>query len=222
LFCFYSFFQIKEIEISGNQKVSTEDIRNSVEANIPKKILLFNSRSIFLVNLEKIEKELLGSFSQINMVIFDRNFPRKLIISIEERKPVAIAEKGGDDFFLDDKGIIFEEVFERSSWLVIKDQDFNQVELGERMIEEEKLTLILEIKSELKESGIRINLAEVINHQRVNVKTLEGWEIYFNLEDDIAQQVFNLITVLKEKIPSEKRGNLEYIDLRFGNQIYYK
>ena len=81
---------------------------------------------------------------------------------------------------------------------------------------------ILEIQSDLKELKIGIDLAEIVNQQRVNIRTLEGWEVYFNLEDGVSQQIFNLDIVLKEKISPEERENLEYVDLRFGNQIYYK
>ena len=45
LVCFHSLFQIKEVEIFGNQKVSTENVRNLVEINLPKKILLFDSKA---------------------------------------------------------------------------------------------------------------------------------------------------------------------------------
>jgi len=238
---FHSIFQIEKVEISGNQKVSTENIRDLIEINLPKKILFFSSRSIFLVDLKEINENLLNKFPQIGKIDFDRDFPDKLIILIEERKPVAIFEErflskedimleGGatlrrekSHFFIDEQGIVFEKVSEKGSWLVIKDPSLNQdMKLGERIIKEEKLSQILKIKSELEKSKIGINSAEIVNHQRVNIKTLEGWEVYFNLLDDVSQQVFNLDLVLKEKISSEERGNLEYVDLRFGNQVYYK
>ncbi len=223
LICFYSPFQIKEVEISGNQKVSTDNVRNSAEINLPKKILFFNSKSIFLINLKGIEENLLGNFPQINKVDFDRDFPSKLIILVEEREPVAILEKGEDNFFLDQEGIIFEKVSEKDSWLIIKNPGLDwDVKLGETVVEKEKLSQILEIQSELKELKIEISSAEIVNQQRANVRTLEGWEIYFNLKDNVSQQILNLNLVLKEKISPEERENLEYVDLRFGNQIYYK
>jgi len=52
-----------------------------------------------------------------------------------------------------------------------------------------------------------------------------GWEIYFNLQKDqkdIDWQLVKLRAVLEEKIPSENRKDLEYIELRFGNFAPYK
>lgn len=223
LISFSSIFQVKEIEISGNQKVPTEDIKGLVKDTLPRRILFFDSGSILLIDLRRTREELLDKLPQIKKVEFDRDFLSKLIVSIEERKPVAIVENGEKDLFIDDQGIAFEEVSERGSWLLIKDPNQSQdLKLGEKVVEEEKLSPILEIKSELRELGIRISLAEVIGQHRVDIETLEGWKIYFDLESDISKQVFNLDLVLKEKISLEKRENLEYVDLRFGNQIYYK
>jgi len=223
IICFSSFFQIKDIEISGNQKVSTEDIHNLVKEKLPKKILFLNLKSIFLANFKETENSLLSEFSQIEKVDFNKDLPDKLIILIEERKPSAVFFRNEEYFYLDNYGIIFEKIPEKFFWLVIKNLTLGQdVNLGGEAVKKERLDKILEINSELKKSEIQIDLAEIVNEQRVNVKTSEGWEIYFSLEDDISQQVSNLILVLKEKISSIERRNLEYVDLRFGNQVYYK
>ena len=36
------------------------------------------------------------------------------------------------------------------------------------------------------------------------------------------RQLLNLKAVLEQKIPEKLRKNLQYIDLRFGNKVYYK
>lgn len=223
LFCFSSVFQVKEIEISGNQKVPAENIKRLVEINFPKKFLLFKSKSLFLANLGEIESNLLNEFAGVGKVDFDKDFPGKLLVSVEERKPIAVFRRDERYFFIDDQGIAFEEVLERDSWLTIDclDRDWD-LKLGERVVEERELSPVLEIRSKLQELGIRIRSAEVVSYYRVDIETLEGWKIYFNLEDDVFKQVFNLELILKEKISPEERGNLEYIDLRFGNQVYYK
>ena len=223
LICFSSFFQVKEVEISGNQKVPAQIIKNLIEEKLSQRILLFHSKSIFLTNLKELEKRLLSKFPQIKKVDFNRDLPNKLIVLIEERKPVAIFCQNKEYFFVDEEGIIFEEISEKGSWLVIRNSFLSRdIKLGEEIIEKKNLTQILKIKSELKNLGLGINSTEIINEQRVNASTSEGWEIYFDLQDKISQQIFNLSLVLKEKISSQERRNLEYIDLRFGNQIYYK
>ena len=49
----------------------------------------------------------------------------------------------------------------------------------------------------------------------------QGWEAYFSRQDPIVQQVENLAAALDEHIKTNKRF-LDYIDVRYGNKIFYK
>ena len=74
----------------------------------------------------------------------------------------------------------------------------------------------MKIETKLKQDlEIQIELAEIVSDRRLNIKTSEGWEIYFNLQEDIDWQLTELALILKEKISPEKRGEIKYIDLRF-------
>ena len=238
LICFCSFFQLAKIEISGNQKVKTENIKNLTEKEISKKILFFSSKSIFLANISEIQDKILQEFPHIVNADLQRKFPALLKIRIEERKPAAVFCQGKNYFFIDKDGIIFEEVFGEmfEDMLKIKlqipftavggicsdDMCGYGIELGKGVVDKEKLAQILDIQAKLKKNlKIQINSADIISEQRLDIKTAEGWEIYFNTRKDIDWQIIELDLVLKEKIPFEKRGELKYIDLRF-DKVYYK
>jgi hypothetical protein len=62
----------------------------------------------------------------------------------------------------------------------------------------------------------------IISNERLNIKTFEGWLIYFNPKEDLDWQTQKLDLVLEKQIPLEKREELEYIELRFGNQAFIK
>jgi len=212
------FFQIKGIEISGNQKVLTEDIQSRIQW-----VLSREGNYIFLCNSNKINQEILHFFPEIARVDTKIKFPDKLVVQIEERKPVAIFFKDEDYFFLDKEGVIFGEASSsNNTYLKIKNQTPNQsLNLGSIAIEKEILTPILEIESNLKEN-LKIPLREIliISEERLNIITEEGWEIYFSLERDIEKQLTELRAVLEEQIPPDKRKDLEYIDLRFSRVFY--
>ena len=223
LICFCSFFQVKKIDIVGNQKILSEEIKKLTEINFPRKIAFLKSQSILLIDFQKIEREILGQIPQIGIVSFERDLPERLIVSVSEREPIFLFEKDQHYFFIDKEGVIFEKISEKDNWLIVKISGIErEPKLGEQIIEKEKISQILEIQSGLKELKNEVISVEIANPQRINIKTFEGWEIYFNSQNDISNQVFNLGVILKEKISPEKRRNLEYIDLRFGNQIYYK
>jgi len=216
---FSSFFQIKEIKISGNKKVSAEEIRNNITKQVNKKIIFFNTKSIFLADLKEINEILLEKFPRIAKVDLNREFPGSLSAQIEERKPVAVF-CNSECFFIDKNGVIFENISEiPSEILIIKteniDKELNFLK-GAKILEKEQLNQILKINSKLKDD-LKIPVEEIlaISKKRINAKTSEGWEIYFNPERDLEWQLAELSILLKKRIPPEKRKNIEYIDLRF-------
>ena len=66
-----------------------------------------------------------------------------------------------------------------------------------------------------------MEISSYVSEKRLNTKTSEGWEIYFNLKGDLNWQITELGLVSEKQIPLEDRGELEYIDLRFS-RVYYK
>lgn len=244
---FSSFFQIKKIEIYGNQKTTTEEVKNIVGEQINKKIVFFISRNIFLIDFKKIEQIILEKFPQIARATLERKLPDAIILNIEERisigvwcKPCTFLEpdtegsestesntekvqcKDGDCFNLDREGVIFEEGIEEGAGLIIKSG--KEIIFGEKIIEKEYLGSILEVQGGLK-GNLKIDIKEIFipdEEKKLIVRTFKNWEIYFNPAEDISEQIFNLGLVLKEKIPPETRENLEYIDLRFGSRVYFK
>ncbi|MDD5145297.1 MAG: cell division protein FtsQ/DivIB [Candidatus Pacebacteria bacterium] len=236
---FSSFFQIKEVKISGNQKIATNKLESLVQSQLTKKIALFPTKSIFLANLGKIQKMGQDNFPQIAKISFKKDFPDIILVNVEERNPVAVlthtlnssstalfattsAEVLEENFFIDKEGIVFEKVLDPDSNLLkIENQILpNKLRLGESVIEEPLVAKILNIESKLKnELEIKIDTVTIVSRKRLNVKAAEGWEVYFNPEGDMDWQITELTAVLENKIPPEKRKNLGYIDLRF-EKIY--
>lgn len=223
---FSSFFWIEEIRVIGNKKTPTENLENIINSRINKKIVFFNTKSIFLANLSEISKEILKEFPQTMNVDLERDFPNIITVKIEEREAVGIWSQHGNCFYIDKEGIIFEIESKDppSQILRIKDlfSSIENLQLGKKVIEKERLNQILKIESKLK-NDLKIPLREIviISERRLDIKTVQGWEIYFNPKKDIDWQLTELAFLLKERIPPDKRGNLEYIDLRFERIYVY-
>jgi len=239
---FSSFFQIEKIIVSGNEKILKENIQDLVKGKLEKKLPFSFSKSIFLVNLNEI-KVIISDYSpQVAEVEISRDFPDALNITLKERVDLAvfcqdynfttitnnntttsemISEKC---FLLDKEGIVFEET-SKDYLILLKIKNPNlkdELKLGERVVEKELFSKILDLFSELENLKIPIKEILIVGEDRVNVKTLEGWEIYFNPQKDSNWQLTKLKSVLKEEIPIERRKDLEYIELRFGNFAPFK
>jgi len=221
---FSSFFQVKKIIISGNERVSEKEIQDIIQKNLKKRFLFFSTESIFLTNLNKVKKDILSNFPQISDIEISRRFPDVLNIIVLERIEVAKFCRLDNCFSLSSDGVIFKENQSKENLIEIEDKreiilSFN---LGQKIIEKENLEKILKIQkyiSEEFEFGIK---KFILFNEKLVVQTTENWEIYFNLNEDLDWQLTKLDLVLKEKIPSQKRRNLEYIELRFGDLATYK
>lgn len=235
-FVFFDKFQVKNIIISGNEKTSSEKIENVVHDSINKKIIsFFNwnvlSRSIFWVNKEKLNKEILEQFPIIGKIRIDKNLPHTLILGITERKPIGVfcnidAGEQQQCFLIDVNGIIFEPLaVAPEDFLIVRQiSEQSQVLVGEDVIGKNIMDFILRIKKNLKDNfQIDIKEALVTSPLRMDVKTSENWQIYFNLDpdSDINLQITKLNLLLSGQISPEARNSLQYIDLRF-DRAYYK
>jgi cell division protein FtsQ len=236
LICFHSFFQIKVIEISGNEKVSAESLENLLNEKISQKFLFLPSQSIFLAHFNEIKREILRDFPQVSETELRRKLPHTLLLQIKEREPVAVFCQTDKMFFVDKEGIIFESLdpnMTKQDFATFKKEADGEINLGEKIIEEEQLAKILEVESRLKnqlkilteeEKSSFSTLANtlvieeifVVSEIRFDVKTSEGFKIYFNFKEDLGWQLTKLRAVLEEEVPPEKRKDLEYIDVRFG------
>jgi cell division septal protein FtsQ len=205
LLLFSRVFQIKEVAITGANEVSQEEIRSFFPAN-----------NIFLIDTAEIKKNILNTFPEIAEVKIDRSLPATLNVEIKERVAAIIwCKEERECFLVDQTGTVFAEAF-------FEETDLLKVFAEKELLQEKAIGQILEIDSKFKKDlHAEIEKILFVSLQRLNVKTVEGWEIYFNLEKDLTWQLTQLHLVLQRQISPEERESLQYIDLRFA-RVFYK
>jgi len=97
------FFQVKEIEVKGCRKME--------ESTILSLIKMEGMPNLFTVSLKEVAKRL-ETHPWIEEVKARKVFPNKILIQIEERKPIAILQLE-EPYYIDTKGVIFSPVGER-------------------------------------------------------------------------------------------------------------
>jgi cell division septal protein FtsQ len=58
------------------------------------------------------------------------------------------------------------------------------------------------------------------NFKKIEIFTEPGWKIYFDAEKELTNQLENLYTLMQTTFQDAEPA--EYIDLRYGNKVYYK
>jgi len=220
---FFPYFQIKNIEISGNQKINADNLKATVKNSIEKKIGILTTKNIFLINNKKLSNKILNNEFLISNIIIKKKLPETLFIEIKEREPVGTFCQEEKCFYFDNTGMFFEEGKDIIKPLVKDENYYSDLGLGKNILKTEEVSKILEINNKIK-NNFQIEIKNFIissDKEKLIVETEEGWKIFFDLNQDISEKIYNLELVLKEKIPVEQRKNLDYIDLRF-KRVYYR
>lgn len=212
LISFGPWFQIERMEISGNREVKTKVIRKTVAESISRSFIVADSHSIFLMNTAQAKAKLLAQNPGLKQVNFKRNYPNKLIITVTERKPVAIFVYQGQKYLMGAEGIIFEKGADAKTNFEFKNLKLkNQPKLGQQVVDKEIFAQLLTINSELK--SVNVSNAVLVSDSQLNLEVTQGWEIYFGLNKDFDWQLTRLKSVLRKTPKSQIE---QHIDLRFG------
>ena len=106
---------------------------------------------------------------------------------------------------------------------VVWDQSNDSVGIGQPVIAGDQLNFIVILNDRLVQSAdfdiSHYNLANA-KARDITLVVKEGWEAYFTFDDSAENQVELLLSVLQQKI--KNRRDLEYVDLRFGEKIFWK
>jgi cell division septal protein FtsQ len=220
LFFFSSVFQVEEIKVEGNNKVSEKEIKEKIEENLKEKFLFLETKSIFTLNIKELKKEILSENILIESLNIEKNLPKELKVIIRERQAVALFRKEEKSFLLDKNSMAFQEGG-RENLFLLKKIDFKGDILGKKIIEEETFSKILKIKESVEKIGLKVLEAEVRTEKRIDFKIERGFSIYFNLDKDLDWQITELKLFFEKEVALEESKSLNYIDLRF-EKLFYK
>jgi cell division protein FtsQ len=227
LVVFSPVFQINALVILGNERLTSQEIQQAIWPKIEneKQILGFKTKSIFLAEIKSLKSQLLEQFLLIDELKIKKILPKSLVLEIKERKTLGVWCWENNCFNFDKKGIIFENqtTMPENALTINSKQPTTEISLGKKAIDEKTLSAIVLIQQTMAEKAkITANdFTSFENDGRLNAKTTENWEAYFDLKGDVNWQLVRLELLLDKTLPLEKRQGLEYIDLRFS-KIFYK
>ncbi len=220
---FYKTFQVKNIEISGNEKIKSEEIQNIVSTKLGRKILFTSSKSIFIVDTNNAVKSLLRDFPEIETVDIQKKFPDSMTVTVKERQPIAVFCQTADNcFFIDRNGVVFEKTNTGANMMIItEEQTDGNVFAGENIVDKNIMDGIAKIQKNLK-NNFQIDIQKTLVSNLLIFTTSENWKIYFDPTIDIDPQIIKMNALLKDQITPEVRKNLQYIYLQYKDRAYYK
>jgi len=229
---FSPFLEITSIEVNGNEYITDNLILEKINPQISGKYFsAIKKNNLLLVQTGKIKKDIQFELRIIREIRIKREFPSKLIVSIIERKPQMAFCSTDNCFMLDENGETYDNYFaneenDKNNFIILREESSRKINLGEIILEKKYMEYVQGIRGELLarlETEVENNFCFVsLISKDIRVKTKEGWEIYFNENIELGKEIEMLKVVLENKIEKNQQQDLEYIDLRIDNKIYYK
>ncbi len=230
---FSPLLDINSVQISGTDKLGVANISETIDAALRGKYAgLFKKNNIILASKNNIEKVLTDRFKKIESVEITKKFPDELLIDIKERQSSLVFCSGESCFVIDNSGQAYASADFESNELdeqnlsILRDLSRKPVAMEDVSINVSLLQFIADIKNRLRtdldlEIKPEWSTPTVVSGD-LRAETAQGWKIYFGEDVGANKEMEMLKTVLNNSIDKTKQADLEYIDLRLNNKVYYK
>lgn len=231
-------FQINNIEIQGTNVTKTEEIQGIVGKSLEGNYLwVFPKSNSFLYPKKNIENTLLLSIPRLNKAHLSLTNLNTLVVNVGERSPYALycrdlkGEAGSvqspqDCYFLDEMGFVFSEApaFSGDVYLMYGKDEVVENPLGKIYLDTKIFKNISNLINELPQIGVHPRIF-YIKGEEYHLYLTNGGDIIWKSALNTSTMYSNLSSFLNGKVVGAEKNFLDrilYIDMRFGNKIFYK
>ncbi|MSU56102.1 MAG: hypothetical protein EXS51_02225 [Candidatus Taylorbacteria bacterium] len=220
-------FRITSVDVSGVVRVPEGRVRGVVEAQLAGTYFGLIPKSHSLLYPKSALKETLTrEFPTFSSVSVSLNNLASLRVSVREREPFVLwCPTAQPCFLLDETGFVFAEAEPGTENLYYRmEKEATTTPLGTVVLPREKLTALMFFLGRLEKLGLTPEKVRFLDGQELHVFLHGGMRLLLN-ENEFERSLTNIETLLSEKNLFPKQGGLltvEYIDLRYGNKVYFK
>lgn len=215
---------VRDVSVSGALSTSAEEITESVKENIADDgFKLFSRKNMFLYPRSAIESALAMEYPRIKNVSVAREslIASAVVVSVEERKAFA-AWCDETCYVMDSAGFIFAPEGDATETAYVFRGGLAPGEpIGQSFLRG-RIQGIVALLSDLRNAGFAATGVTVDTEKDFTVTLESGLRLMLSFETPPTDIIRNLETALEAEGLREKLDSLEYIDLRFGNRVYYK
>ncbi len=226
---FSNIFKINNITINGLERLNSVDVQNYIQEKQDVNRLIFLSQdNLLFINTKDLASDIQKDFKLANASV-DKKFFHSLEINLRER-PIAFIWQDDDmRSFSDAIGCLITDALvtpDTQANLAILESESDLDYLkddGCLDLDEEYFTALFNLNRELV-SYPSLLVDKFIVSSELNslvVDLNKGPNIIFNIKEDMLKQI-NKLLIIQQEQEEEQFLSLQYIDLRFGDLIYFK
>lgn len=217
------FLKINKIALSGQEDLKQEEVQNYIlsELLVDTKYLVFENSNYFLADTEAIRTNLIDKYNLDDAQV-SKDFPTSLDITVTEKVSHFIWQKDDSLYLLDAKGRLNRQIGALDEkYLVLTDlRSFRPS--GEYIFTEDELNTINKIYldwDDLLDDKVLLQSITIFDNWDIELHTKLGFYVKIDKDQDIYEQLNVLRAVLEENITGV---DIDYIDVRFGDKVYFK
>lgn len=226
---FSKIFTINNVAVNGLERLNNSDIQTYIQdKQASNKLIFFPKNNLLFLNTKDLAVDIKKDFKLADANVHKKFF-HSLEINLNERPVAFIWQDNNIRFFSDANGCLITDV------AVNPDIQYNLAVLeSESDLDYLKDDGCLDLDEEYFESLFSLNQAlasypslladKFIVSSELNslvVDLNKGPNIIFNIKEDLLKQI-NKLLIIQQEQEEEKFLSLQYIDLRFGDLIYFK
>ncbi len=226
----WSGFKIKTVHVSGINHISAEDFQNKTTSYLttPRR-LFFSNRNKFLFDETELRFHLEQHFA---FESFSSSIKKNhLEIEIAERTSKLLWKSDKKLYLVDLGGVLVREISkdelaeqgsEFSIFPIFVDRNNVKVSIGDHVMNEQEILNTFKFQKRLATLGIGFQETQIdrLAGKWTSVITDQGYDILFDFSADVDAQAGRLDVLFRDTVKDTSK--LKYIDLRFGDHVYYR
>lgn len=230
---FSSLLRIEQEDIAPMNSVAKSDVTVVIrDALSGKSFGLFPNDTMPIVFLRRhvLERKILETFPVFRTATISFVFPKTVVLKVEERVFTLVLCSGGPCFLVDEQGIAFtgapdSSIESAQGVFTVIDISAKPVSRQSPLFSEDFLRTFPSLRQRLSdELGLETsNVAETPSRfsDELWFRSSDGWSLRMSATVPIEKSILALRLLFAKTISEQDRKNLEYIDLRTENRIFY-
>lgn len=223
-FLSYPTFALTRVEITGLEPSSNQQMNNAIHDYLNQShLIFFHNTNKFLFSEKKLHQFLSKQFAFDQLSIHVKK--QTVSLSVKERTSDIIWKSNENVYLADLEGVITQKIdlsAPHKDLPVFTDKNGTPVQIGDHILDHAQINHILAFQQKIQSSGISVSEIQIDMQigKWIGFNTSQGYKILFNPTDDPQVQYDRFQTIIRDTIKDTSK--LQYIDLRFGDHIYYK
>lgn len=217
-------FKIKQVDISGLNMIDKAELETLVNHQLDSwRWYLLPQRNLILMDRGLLADRINSQYNLKSLTI--KKSWNKISIVIEEKISFLIVYNQRNFYFVDEEGratLIISETEAQQYWneFPLLNVGEQPITIGDQIISVKMVAFLIKLNEQLKHKPLPIYGYEARAGEEVALVSKQGWRGIFSVDSDPQIALDNLLLVLNEKV--EDQIQLQYIDVRFGDKVFYK